>query len=242
MDLELNKGYFNPSRKLSDMGKCALLILFLAGISVMFAINAIVGLVIWGVGFFVFIFSRETKDVVNGSDYDNSVNRYLSTTVKMQALEKLGIDEEEVKEIPPIILGGYVYPDVVKDKDGREIMKGEIREGLDGKWRSSIFKVAILFFSQNEMHCYARRFDTLNEGILEETTEVYFYQDIVSVSTLTIEDKIKVGDKEIAMKREAFKLTTKAGTSISVNLSSDASEAQQSVSAMRALLREKKQG
>ena len=164
---------------------------------------------------------------VSDSEYDKAITDYLAN-FKSQALDKLGVDESEVNEVPPIVLGGYEFQDVDKAK-----------EGTDGKWRSNIYKVVALFFSPNELHCYSLRFNTLRDAKNEET-DVFFYQDIVSASTSSLTINTEVEGKKITVNPEAFKLTTKGGTSFTVNLR-DAEYGKESVKAMRALLREKKQ-
>ena len=154
--------------------------------------------------------------------------------MKPRALNKLGVDESEVSEVPPIILSGY-------DFDFENVEVERVKQGADGKWRSNIYKVIMIFFTSNEVHCYTIRFKTTKNLIIGEATDVYFYQDIVSASTSSEREKVKVNEKEIIINSEAFKLTTKGGTSLTVNLL-DAQYAQESVNAMRALLREKKQG
>lgn len=96
-----------------------------------------------------------------------------------------------------------------------------------------------IFFSRSELHCYTIIFKTTENLILGEATDVYFYQDIVSASTASVNDKITIDGKELIINAEAFKLTTKGGTSLTVNII-DSRHAQESVNAMRALLREKK--
>ncbi len=164
---------------------------------------------------------------VSDSDYDKAVKDYLSN-LKSIALDKLGVDESEVSEVAPIILGGYEFEGVDR-----------VKKGEDGKWRSNIYKVVALFFSPHELHGYTMRFNTLRDE-KTEGTDVYFYQDIVSASTSSLTIKTTVDGKEITVNPEAFKLTTKGGTSFTVNLL-DSAYGQESVKAMRALLREKKQ-
>jgi hypothetical protein len=115
-----------------------------------------------------------------------------------------------------------------------------VKQGENGKWRSNTYKVVMLFFSRNELNCYTLTFKTTEDRILNETTDVYFYQDIVSASTSSVNETVKVVGSEITINSEAFKLTTKGGTSITVNLL-NSRQGHESVNAMRALLREKKQ-
>ena len=163
------------------------------------------------------------------SEYDAEVARYADS-LKSHALNKLGVDESEVSEVPPIILSGYDFENVER-----------VKQGQDGKWRSNIYKVIALFFSPHELHSYTLTFNTLRNA-QNEGTDVYFYQDIVSVSTSSLTVKTTVDGKEITVNNpETFKLTTKGLASLTVNLL-DARHVEESINAMRALIREKKQG
>ena len=185
-----------------------------------------VGLALLGMSYSA---SSGSKTISDG-EYDAGVARFADGLSRTRALQKLGVDKSEVNEIAPIILGGYEFENADK-----------VKQGKDKRWRSNVYKAIMLFFSRNEFHCYTARFKTTEDNILSEATDVYFYQDIVSASTASVSDKVKVDDdKEIIIHSEAFKLTTKGGTSITVNLL-NSRQGQESVNAMRALLREKKQ-
>ena len=162
------------------------------------------------------------------SEYDSTVARF-AYSLKPRALSKLGIDESEVNEIAPIFMGGYDFESADKFK-----------EGQDKKLRSNVYKFIMIFFSRNEIHCYTIKFMTTEAFILGEATDVYFYQDIVSASLTSVSDKVTIDDEKFMIYSEAFMLTTKGGTSLTVNIS-NSRRAQESVNAMRALLREKKQ-
>lgn len=236
MDYKKNLLYFTGEKNYT-VGKIGIVILLLAlfiiylnlrspsekcgGVEFMFA-----------VGLLTACYGKITVWPVSDEDYDKSVNDY-TVNIKTRALEKLGVDESEVNEVAPIILVGYEF-----DADIQRV-----KIGTDKIWRSNIYKVVVLFFSRNELHSYSMRFDTLQDK-KTEGTDVYFYQDIVSVSTASSTYKVKVGNtnnSEITITLESFRLTTKGGTSLTVNLF-NSRYGQESVNAMRALLREKKQG
>lgn len=160
--------------------------------------------------------------LITDAQYDLSVKKQLKSMEK-RALYKLGIDIDEVKEIAPIEIDGYNYDDCTLYKKGK-----------DGEWRTNMYKVIYLFFSQNEVHAYTCEFCT-TEGQKRESTDVYFYQDIVSVST---ESSIATLKKE-SVRYESFKLTTSGGTSLMVSIR-NTDQAERSISAMRQLLRSKK--
>ena len=156
------------------------------------------------------------------SQYDSVIKLELQG-MQQRALDKLGIDIDEVKEIEPIVIDGFVYDGFTKCKKGR-----------DGVWRTNMYKVIYLFFSQNEVHSYTCEFCTTEEQ-KKESTDVYFYQDIVSASTESSIAKVEYEQ----IQYESFKLTTSGGTSLRAAIA-DSEQARRSISAMRQLLRAKK--
>lgn len=143
---------------------------------------------------------------------------------KDDALAKLGLDESEVTEAAPVCISGYSF-------DGAE----HVKLGADNKWRSNRFETWYMFFSSNEVHCCKKTIKTTADW-KTESTDVYFYKDIVSVST-TSESKTVLNKK---IDYDCFVLTTAGGTAFKVSLK-DVDDAQRSVNAMRSLLRAKKQ-
>lgn len=98
----------------------------------------------------------------------------------------------------------------------------------------------MLFFSRYALHCYTLSFNTTEDSILNEATDVYFYQDIVSASTESVNETMEVGSDEISINSVSLVLMMKDGRSVTANLP-NSGHAQKSVNAMLALLREKKQ-
>ena len=72
--------------------------------------------------------------------------------------------------------------------------------------------------------------------ITRESTDVYFYKDVVSVSTCSKSVKIEGHEYE----HEMFKLVTAGGTVLEVSLKDVEKNSRNSINAMRQLLREKK--
>ena len=171
---------------------------------------------------FVIAAIRASRKTVSDAEYDKAVQSALEF-LKEQALEKLGVDEDEVSEIEPILFGGYDFSNYTLSKQGK-----------DGIWRTNKYEVVYLFFSQNEVHCYTLEFST-SESKSIESTDVYFYKDVVSVSTCSKSVKIEGYEYE----HEMFKLVTAGGTVLEVSLK-DVENSRNSINAMRQLLREKK--
>ena len=172
--------------------------------------------------------SKDTR--ISGSEYDVAIAKYIDGLSRTRALNKLGLDASEVREIAPLSLGGYEFGGTAK-----------LKRGEDKIWRSNIYKAVMLFFSRYALHCYTIRFMTTENCILDEATDVYFYQDIVSASTeLVNEEAVEVGSDEITINSVGLVLKMKDGASITINLP-NSRHTQESVNAMLALLSEKKQ-
>ena len=188
----------------------------------------LVGLALMGLGVYLVVsrilkIKAEKDSIPTDKQYDTEVVKKISN-LREQALNKLCIDEEEVNEIDPICFDGYVYQGASKYKCGQ-----------DNFYRTNKYEAVILFFSNSEVHRYTYTYSTTEEKKVE-STEVYFYRDIVSVSTST--EEVRFGNQTFTT--ENFKLITAGGTAFTVSLR-DTNNAQRSINAMRALLREKKQ-
>lgn len=195
-------------------------ILMILGFSLTFFL-IILGLLSIGVGVLVIVLNNKNK--VTDEEYDRSVATNLNN-FKQRALDKLGLDEDEVNEIEPIYFDGF-------ELEGFKYFK----VGKDNCWRTDVVKAVMLFFSKDEVHCYTNKFSTTEKRSVE-STDVYFYKDIVSVST-TSNNKTVQGTN---VDYESFRLTTAGGTNLTVVIR-DNGTAQRSINAMRSLLKAKKQ-
>lgn len=164
----------------------------------------------------------EKAGIPSDAMYDQAVATHLQG-LQERALNKLGLDSSEVEEIKPLVFSSYTYKGATKHKIGQ-----------DNKSRTNRYEAVMLFFLQDEVHCYTYRFyTTMNKKT--ETTDVYFYSDIVSATTSSEETKI---DKE-TFNYEYFELCTSGGTKLTVSLK-DVDHAQETINAMRSMLRERK--
>jgi hypothetical protein len=219
MDYYKNLKYFKPNKfglPITMIVIGAIMLFLIVNVPVV----GVLGLLILAGGIIIIVV--KSKNVGSDTEYDASVASQLNG-LKARALNKLGIDEAEVNEIEPISIDGYRYKGATKAKKGKDLL-----------WRTNKYEAVMLFFSQHEVHCYTYNFTT-TEDQHTEATDVYFYKDIVSVSTAS--ESIKLFNFDIDY--ESFKLTTAGGTSISVSLR-DVDNTQRSINAMRSLLRSKK--
>jgi len=110
---------------------------------------------------------------------DDQYSEHVKSTVsrinfKQKALDKIGLDESELKEIDPVTFEGYVFGN----------KKAFSKRGKDGLWRSSCYQVTWLFFSSTQVYMYQNTLN-LDEDGKQERTEEYFYKDITNFSTST---------------------------------------------------------
>ena len=113
-----------------------------------------------------------SKKPISDAEYEEIVKKYLNAQdFKKKALNKIGLDEDQVKEIEPIHFEGYVF-------GGNCLAK----RGDDGQYRSSEYQVSWLFFSDTQVYVYQNSF-FLDEDGRKERTEEYFYKDITNFAT-----------------------------------------------------------
>jgi hypothetical protein len=113
-------------------------------------------------------FSKNISD----EEYDQLVqSKYQSLNLKQRALDKTGVDESQVNEIPPCEFKHWHY-----DKNTFQ------KRGKDGRFRSSAYQVTWLLFSDKQVYVYQYTFN-MNEDGKKERTEEYFYKDITNFST-----------------------------------------------------------
>ena len=126
-----------------------------------------------------------SKKPISDAEYDEMVLAVLrSNDYKKKALDKIGLDEDQVKEIDPVHFEGFQY-------DKQSLAK----QGDDGKYRSSKYQVSWLFFSATQVYLYQNTFNMDEDG-KKESTEVYFYKDITNFSTSSDTVETPFYDKE----------------------------------------------
>ena len=159
MDYKRNREYFEPVKY------GGVIALFIIG-SVLLLIgltnggNGRILFAIWGIlliALAIVLIVLKKKRVVTDEEYDASVAAML-TGINVKALNKLGLDKDEVKEIAPISFDGYVYSNAT-----------HLKKGEDQLWRTNRYESTVLFFSENEVHCYTYTFDTTCAKQTEKT-------------------------------------------------------------------------
>lgn len=172
--------------------------------------------------------------VPSDAEIDAARDSYMDS-LKEWALKKLGIDEEEAALAPPLFLKGYSLG-TRNDKLGR-----------DEIWRSPECVLSAFFFTENEIHYYRATISLVSDSKKEFTSE-FFYKDIVSIKTEDIEKPVIYVDPKTNTLKEsqtrkaiakAFMLRNASGETTTC-ICNSTEEADNAVSAMRNLIRQKK--
>lgn len=160
---------------------------------------------------------------ISDAEIDKICSEYLSNTLQSMALDKLGIDEEQVRTIEPIQLHGYYYSDItsiVATSAGSSIKHSIARNfgtspvqykssvqykmGKDRRLRASNYNKTIYFFSAEQVYCYNLRFSILGEEKQEATSESY-YGDVVFAETVSDAVTYRSGVATIPVLAETLK-------------------------------------
>lgn len=149
-----------------------------------------------------------------------------SLNLRQKALNKIGLDEEEVNEIPPAVFEGYVFKNAFAKKRA------------NGSWVSSSYQVAWLFFSAAQIYIYRYTFN-MDEDKKSESTDEFFYKDVTSFSTSSeTETAHGLGDEKFEVETNKFKMVV-PGDKIFVSMDG-VSNSEDIIQAMKQKLREKK--
>lgn len=172
------------------------------------------------------------------SEFDTNKTRQIDAlNLKQKALSKLGIDEDQVKEVEPLCLEGPVY----RNSTYR-------RRGGDQVNRYSAYQITYIFCSSDQVYAYQYTIN-LDSDEKKERAEEYFYKDITNFTTIDdteeIEFEIAKGGckpstelKRIKVNTNFFKIAV-PGDAFECSMISN-SEIEGQIQALKAKLREKK--
>ena len=175
-----------------------------------------------------------------GKPSDAEIDAQFNTMfdgLKEQALKKLGLDEEEVKIAPPLFLKSYSFgKSVLGDRTNNAMCD---KKGKDGYWRSPEVVLTAWFFTEDQIYHYVKVASLVSDA-KKETTDEFFYKDVVSVKTDTLERRVTAPDgKEERQNITAFILRNMGGE-VTEDACDNSDYADEAVRAMRNLLKQKK--
>ena len=162
------------------------------------------------------------KTITDDQYYGIVANARSQYNSMQKALNKIGLDEDEVREIPPVYFEGFRFNNAYAKKT------------VNGRWVSSTYELTWLFFSDSQVHVYRCRFN-LDDDNKKEITDEYFYKDITSFTTISEEETTRDGQK---IPTDTFKMRG-AGIDFECSLT-EMRDFETSIRGMKQKLREKK--
>lgn len=169
---------------------------------------------------------------MSDEEYDAITEKFLSQDFRSKALDRIGLDEEELKEVPPLFLHDYNYNQSTL-----------ACQGDDEKWRSSSYQVSWLFFSSNQLYLYQENanFDHSERRV---TTEELYYKDVTAFSATTETEMFIESFDRLGREKYGYRETTKLcivvpGTKFYAAMT-PTPENERAIQGLRSKLREKK--
>lgn len=159
-------------------------------------------------------YNRYLTDFTHEEDVDKAM-AYEEEQSKKRALERLGIVEEQVSLIDPIITSGMAsrvitasdkieFEQNTKGFFGRMLNKKNaqkqliendddpkffVKVGSDDKLRYTLVHNTVYFFGDSQLYIYWENVDIATGFVYESGTNEFFYKDIEAVSTSQVCDK-----------------------------------------------------
>lgn len=120
---------------------------------------------------------------ISDEEYEKIVwDKMKLLNLKQRALDKAGLDEFRMNEIPPVEMRYWHFSE-----------KALKKRGLDGSFRSSACQVSWLFFASEYVFVYQYTF-FLNGDDRDERTGTFFYRDITDFSCVSETEKTDYRD------------------------------------------------
>jgi hypothetical protein len=153
---------------------------------------------------------------VGGKPSDQQMDAWLEEDLKIlsdKSLNKMGTDKDELTADSVYVTGPRLW-----DTAGAPV---RFRQGKDNILRFTPVGVSVIHFTENQLLSYSCALDRTTGNALNESTDEYFYRDVVSVATKTESKTVNIPGIKGPVQMQAaetFTLTTSGGTSLSVLL------------------------
>ena len=175
---------------------------------------AVIGILFLLAGAAWYLYNKFSADLSGESEVDKAVEREINAA-KERALKKLNLLDEQVQDVPPVVVSGRgEEPEstsirkqisllgkvlkMLKGKIFKKKKKDEIEEdptymvriGSDNKFRCSLLSVSVFMFGESQLFIYYCNIDLTTGLVYSEGTHEYFYSDINAISFLQEKEKI----------------------------------------------------
>ncbi len=215
---------------------------YLIGFSTFGWVLFIFGLLI-AIGVFIAYYS--TKSDYENRLSDEQIDEWLLEDIQKHsqiAVEKLGLNPNDLTR-KSLIVPGPIYWNISGFKE-EDIMRNE---GKDGFYRYAIWRLQVFVFTENFLGSYQCDYNWLNDTSINESTNEFFYKDVVSVKTDSDSSAYNLVDGVKIEHAQAFQLNL-PGDSIKVVINHNnlkissliTNKVDQAVQNIRSTIREKK--
>ena len=118
------------------------------------------------------------NELMTLDEYRAHVSRCIQNMdFKKKALERIGLDESQVSEIPPINASYF-------ELKGDGVVTKSMETDVAGVWKtvSNKYTVVWIFFSDTQIYTYQYTFDSISDNSYEFTRD-FFYGDVTCIRT-----------------------------------------------------------
>jgi hypothetical protein len=189
-----------------------------------------------------------SKTFTTDAEYLEIVNEQVGSLEdrKARALSKLGLDEEQVNEIPPVCFQGFTF----LEDDVKGIKHDWVRLTSNDRLVLPTKELTWLFFGNDQVYVYKVRVDTCDNSLKSERTQEYFYRDVTAFASSSDSVRTKVpviktgcGSQTVeyvdrSIEKESFRIVV-PGEIFECPVSPE-DDNESKISAMKQKLREKK--
>ncbi len=188
--------------------------------------------------------NQNKKEALKPSDsqMDSWLEEDIQSIIISRPYDKLGISKEDLVA-ESLLVVGPVYWNI----GGFDVIDILMKKGKDGINRYSIWTIQVFAFTENYLCSYKCHYNWIKNTYINESTNEFFYKDVVSVKTDTVSSAYTLMNGERLVHSEAFQLKlvgdeiTIITNDASLNTSSVmVSKAEKAVQSIRAMLRDKK--
>lgn len=246
----LRKYFAPPPRSLDAM----LLFAFGAVFSLLIFVDWEWSIVCGGIGLLMMvtggIWLRSIRQAKQGIPSDSDVDRWFQEDIAQiveKSLTKTGLNKSELVKEPLPITGPILWMT-------NGIPKTDLcwKKGKDGLVRFAVNRFTVILLSDQLLAVYTCDFNFLKNVALNESTQEYYYKDVVSVSTQEDSTAYTLPNGVSFVNTQAFKISVANGESFKIAISAgklseitsgtiSTTSAEKAVQVIRAMLREKKQ-
>jgi hypothetical protein len=185
---------------------------------------------------------RENLLSPSESQLDAWLEEDIQNVILNRPYDKLGVLKEDLLGESLLVVGPIFW-------DTNGFSKEDIltKKGKDGINRYTTWTIQVFAFTENYLCSYKCNYNWIKNTYINESTNEFFYKDVVSVKTDTISSAYTLMNGQRLVHSEAFQLKL-AGDEITV-ITNDASlntssvmvsKAEKAVQSIRAMLRDKK--